>query len=190
MRVTPLLTLAGFAAVASAIPLEVEGGMVVQAGNANTRLGMFYEPIKNILQQETDEREEANPDIEDTDNAPHPDIVIAEPIPTPAQEETIVIMETMPETPELLFPGLFSMLTPQRPQQPPHLDEALGLVEEIIEQMTHNRVSSDTSVDVEIQVGLPGGVPEAPGMVDLLSLIEPPMPRMTAGNTMVIEIVP
>ncbi|KAF3905040.1 hypothetical protein AA313_de0205600 [Arthrobotrys entomopaga] len=190
MRSTPLLTLTALAAVATAIPLEVEGGMVVQAGNANTRLGMFYKPIKNILQQETEERDEDNTEAEDVGDASHPEIIIPEPIQTPVQEETIVIMEATPETPGLLLPGLFGTLAPPKPQQPPQLDEALEVVEEIIEQMTHVGVPSDGSIDVEIQVEFPDRGPKVPEMVDLLSLIEPPMPRMTAGNTMVIEIVP
>ncbi|KAK6337313.1 hypothetical protein TWF730_002718 [Orbilia blumenaviensis] len=202
MKSQSLIILGAALATVTAIPVEgVEGGIVVQGGNADTRLGMFFKPIKNILEKasgkgdriedfDTEGKPDGNEDAQDSDS----DNLVAEILPSNSvHEEMIVIMETLPTAPELVMPGLLNILSPQRISPPSPVEQALDAVEQVLEGLRHSGFAEGNGIEVN-GVGIPERVPEQPsGLPDLLSMlepmIEPNLPRMNAGETVMIEIV-
>ncbi|KAJ6259397.1 hypothetical protein Dda_6298 [Drechslerella dactyloides] len=194
MKSNLLFIVYALVAVAAALPLEGEGGLVIQSGNGNTRLGMLYKPIQSVLEEDSDETdtEDADSDSESTpgERIVEAEIIVAEQMPAPViTEETIVIVDATPAIPELVMPGLLNILTPQRLSPPSPVEEALEAVEEMIEGLRHGVLPSDAEIDMELEVNFPERVSE-PEFPDFGALLESVTPRMTAGDTMMIEIVP
>ncbi|EPS43350.1 hypothetical protein H072_2675 [Dactylellina haptotyla CBS 200.50] len=189
MRFSSVFTLAALAAAATAIPLEAEGGIVVQAGTGNTKLGMLYKSFGSDLEggdTEEHESEELEP-MESTQEV-NPNLIIAERLPEPTHEETIVIVDGKPEGPDLILPGLLNLFAPlRRPLSP--LEGTLGALDEVIDQLKHGQIGDSAGINVKIGVGFPE-IPGPPEIPDLLSMIEPAMPRLMAGDAMMIEIIP
>ncbi|KAK6530988.1 hypothetical protein TWF281_007815 [Arthrobotrys megalospora] len=202
MKPGSFLTLGAILVTASAIPVEgVEGGIVVQGGNADTRLGMFFKPIKNILENAADKKNEvgdSDPEKDSegskTSKALETDIVIAEVLPEhPVQEETIVIMDSMPTAPELIMPGLLNMLSPQRISPPSPVEQALDAVEEVLQGLRRTGITDGAEIDlieVDITHKRPAPASELPDLLSMLEpMMEPTLPRMNAGDAMMIEIM-
>ncbi|KAK6332250.1 hypothetical protein TWF696_002971 [Orbilia brochopaga] len=190
-----LLTVSALLAAATAVPLEGEGGLVIQGGNGNTRLGMFYKPIQSILGQDAEETSiddsESDSDLDSTDdaNAVEAEIAVAERMPQPVAEEMIVIMDATPANPEFVMPGLSSMLTPQRLSPPSPVEQALEAVEEMIEGLKHGVLPDDAQFDVELEVNFPDRASE-PEFPDFGALLESVAPTTAIGDAMMIEIFP
>ncbi|KAK6515123.1 hypothetical protein TWF506_007469 [Arthrobotrys conoides] len=204
MKSMSFITLGAILATANAIPVEgVEGGMVVQGGNADTRFGMFFKPIKNILEaaaeQKKDESatETANSEGESNDDdaskASESGTIVAEVLTEPYIREEIMIVETLPTAPELVMSGLLNMLSPQQVSPPSPVGQAFAM-EEVLEELRHSEFGEEDHLNL-IEVNLASnGVPGPPsGLPDLLSMlepmIEPTLPRMNAGEAMMIEII-
>ncbi|KAF3920774.1 hypothetical protein ABW20_dc0104405 [Dactylellina cionopaga] len=150
MKSTSLLAITALVATATSIPVEGEGGIVVQGGNANTRLGLFYKPIKNILEEASaEEQAEGNKESEDTVGEAEVSGIIAEQLPEQGHEETIMIVEATPTPLDLIMPGLMNLITPQQVSPPSPVEEAFEAVEELIEQLQQSGVPDDTEIDLE-----------------------------------------
>ncbi|KAF3911293.1 hypothetical protein ABW21_db0200257 [Orbilia brochopaga] len=190
-----LFTFSALIAAAAAVPLEGEGGLVVQGGNGNTRLGMFYKPIQSILEHEFEEDymqdsdADTESDFDDDSRVVEAEIITAEQMPEPIlAEETIIIMDGTPAVPELVMPGILGMLTPQRLSKSP-VEAALQAVEEMIESLKHGVLPDDAEIDMELEVNFPERVPE-PEFPDFGALLESIATKTPMGDTMMIEILP
>ncbi|EGX44928.1 hypothetical protein AOL_s00173g29 [Orbilia oligospora ATCC 24927] len=156
MKSASFIALGASLAITSAIPVEgVEGGMVVQGGNADTRFGMFFKPIKNILQtaagEENSAAKSANTEDESNDeDSPEVSgsgVIVAEVLPEPSIREEIMIVETIPTAPELVMSGLMNMLSPQR-ISPPSLVRQESVMEEILEEIRHSEFGGEDNLNL------------------------------------------
>ncbi|KAK6500126.1 hypothetical protein TWF481_010482 [Arthrobotrys musiformis] len=203
MKSRSIIVLGAILATANAIPVEgVEGGMVVQGGNADTHFGMFFKQIKNVLETAAGKEEgitettDSTEDLGENDasEASESGTIVTEELPEPSvREEKIVIMETMPTSSELIMPGLLSMLSSQRISPPSPVEQALDAVEEVLEGLRHTGFADEAELNL-IEIDFPDRAPSPPsGLPDLLSMlepmIEPTFPIMGAGEAMMIEIV-
>ncbi|KAF3104413.1 hypothetical protein TWF569_000140 [Orbilia oligospora] len=203
MKSASFIALGASLAITSAIPVEgVEGGMVVQGGNADTRFGMFFKPIKNILETAAGEEKSAaksantedESNDEDTPEVSGSGIIVAEVLPEPSIREEIMIVETIPTAPELVMSGLMNMLSPQR-ISPPSMVGQESVMEELLEEIRHSEFGGEDNLNLRIEVdfaadrapGPPSGLPDLLSMLE--PMIEPTLPRMNAGEAMMIEII-
>ncbi|EWC45473.1 hypothetical protein DRE_00872 [Drechslerella stenobrocha 248] len=194
MKAISLFAVSAIAAVApaAALPLEGEGGLVIQGGNGNTRLGMLYKPIPSVLEKDVSSSATDDADCAKMKDPPHsaPDIIIAEQLPAaPIREETIAILETMPTNPELILPGLLNLLTPQRISPPSPMEQAVKAAEEMMDVLTHTGMPNGLQVDMQMEIDYPTHVTSSE-LPDFSAMIESATPRMSAGDTMLIKIVP
>ncbi|KAK6355984.1 hypothetical protein TWF718_000359 [Orbilia javanica] len=203
MKSAPFVALCAVLATSSAIPVEgVDGGLVVQGGNADTRFGMFFNPIKNVLKVAAEEDSATEPttsDLEedsDDKDAPKPTesgtIVTEVLIEPPVREQEIIIVETMPTAPELILPGLLNILSPQRISPPSPIDQALEVVEEVLGHIRHAGFTEELplntiGVDYDRATGPPSGLPDLLSMLE--PMIEPTLPKMNAVEAMMIEVI-
>ncbi|KAF3229798.1 hypothetical protein TWF106_000187 [Orbilia oligospora] len=202
MKSASFIVLGAILATTSAIPVEgVEGGMVVQGGNANTRFGMFFKPIKNILETAAGEEKSAaksantedGSNDEDTPEVSGSGIIVAEVLPEPSIREEIMIVETIPTASELVMSGLMNMLSPQR-ISPPSPVRQESVMEEILEEIRHSEFGGEDNLNLiemdfaaERAPGPPSGLPDLLSMLE--PMIEPTLPRMNAGEAVMIEII-
>ncbi|KAF3941812.1 hypothetical protein ABW19_dt0207593 [Dactylella cylindrospora] len=156
MRSAAILPLTTLVALVASRPLEGEGGMVIQRGNGDTILGMHYEHIPSILEKgEAEDSKESNKSSESSINLGEgcdhgeSDPVLAKVTPNP-REETIIIMDATPTSPEFILPGLMGLFTPQQVSPPPPTpaQEALEAVEAVIEELK-GKVPDNPEIDVE-----------------------------------------